>query len=150
MATYNGRNARVTVGATNALVTELNTWSMDRSADEIDTTTFEDGWKKSDVGMKGFSASLSGYLDPEDATGQNILEAAYESGALVSDLRFYVKHTTTPGEKNIYYAPDTASNPKAGMRVTAFNTGQTHNGVATLSMSLSGSGPVKKFTEVVA
>lgn len=150
MATYNGRNARVTVGSTPVLVTELNEWTLDMTADEIDTTVFGNGWKKSDVGMKGFSGSLKGYLDPLDTTGQAVLETAFLAGTLVSDLRFYVKYTTTSGDDNIYYTPDTTTDANAGMRITSFNVGQAHNGVATLSMSFSGSGPVKRVTEEVS
>ena len=52
MATYNGREARVTVNAssTEAIVTEIGSWSIDMSAEEVDTTAFGDGWGKSDRG----------------------------------------------------------------------------------------------------
>lgn len=152
MATYSGRNALVTVNASTseATVTEINNWSMTKSAEEIDTTVLGDGWGKSDVGMKSWEVSVSGFCDPNDTTGQGILEAAYESGALLQDIRFYTKYSNEVGETIIYDAPDTASDENAGLRVTSLKIDQSHSNVATIEFTLKGSGPVKRVVETVA
>lgn len=147
MATYNGRNARVTVNAseTEVIITELGSWSVSRTASEIETDSFGDGWGKSDVGMKRWSGSLSGYYDPEDTQGQKVLEDAYASGALLKDIRFYIKYSEEPGEKIKYLAPDTAADPNAGLRITSLDVSTDKAGVAQLQCNFSGSGPVKVF-----
>jgi len=152
MATYNGRDARVTVNAsaTEAIVTEIGNWTVDMGTDEIDTSAFGDGWGKSDVGMKKWSGSLTGFVDPKDTTGQAVVEAAFQSGALLQDIRFYLAYSTTSGEDLIYLAPDTVADSNAGLRVTAYKYSQDKAGVGTLSVTFSGSGPVKVTTSTVA
>ncbi len=152
MATYSGRKARITVNAstTEALITEMGNWSVNRSAEEVDASAFGDGWGKSDVGMKKWSGSISGHYDPADADGQKVLEDAYDSGELISDIRFYIQYSETSGDTIRYLAPDTASDPKAGLRVTGFDSNVDKSGVAQLSVTFSGSGPVKTFEAVVA
>lgn len=152
MATYNGREARVTVNATTteAIVTEIGNWSVNREAEEIDTTAFGDGWSKSDVGMKKWSGSLSGFYDPADATGQQVLENAFLAGSLVSDIRFYLEYSETSGDTIKYIAPDTASDSNAGLRITSMNTEIDKNGVASLEVNFSGSGPLKVTQTTVA
>lgn len=151
MATYNGREARVTVNAstTEALVTELSSWNITMSADEIDTTAFGDGWAKSDVGMKKWSGTISGYCDPEDTTGQDVLETAYKNGTLLGDIRFYLQYSEITSDTIIYYAPDTATDANAGLRVTSFEVSQDKSGVGMLNVSFSGSGPILQTTATV-
>lgn len=152
MATYNGRDARVTVNAsaTEAIVAEIGNWKIDTSADEIDTTAFGDGWAKSDVGMLKWSGSMSGYFDSTDTTGQGIVETAFLAGTLISDIRFYVEYSETTSDTVIYYHPDTVTDANAGLRVTSFNVGQDKNGVATIDFSFSGSGPILRTSEVLS
>ena len=145
MSTYNGRDARVTVNAdtTEKIVTEIGSWNIDTSADEIDTTAFGDGWGKSDVGMKKWSGSLSGFSDPADTTGQDVLYQAFLSGSLIGDIRFYLEYSETSGADIKYIEPDTVSDANAGLRVTSWNVTQDKANVASLSMNFSGSGPLR-------
>lgn len=153
MATYSGRNARVSVnsGSPEAehIIAELSNWDIDLSTDEVDTTSFGSGWAKSDVGMKKWSGTLTGFCDPTDTTGQKVLEDSFLNGTLIDSIRFYVKHSTTSGESIVYYAPDTATDATAGARVTSLKVSQDKSGVASLSVSFSGSGPLKRFTSTV-
>lgn len=150
MATLNGRNARVTVkpSGTEQIVMEIGSWSIDLGADEIDTTSFGSGWAKSDVGMKKWSGSLEGFSDPSDDDGQGVIEEAFLSGALVGHIRFYEKYAAT-GEV-VYWTPDITTDASAGARITAFNVSQDKAGVASLSVSFSGSGPLKRVVETVS
>ena len=133
MSTKNGRNATVKIGT--YTIAEMASWSLDLSNDEIDTTAFGSTWKKSDVGMRGWSLSVSGHYDPTDTTGQNVLEAAWAGGTLVSTIKVYVDTTS-------YWIPDVTTNSSAGGRVTTYTLDQAHDAVAGISMTLSGSGPI--------
>ena len=152
MATYNGRNGRVTVNGdtTEKIVLELGSWSLDITADEVDTTSFGNGWKKSDVGMKGWSGSASGSYDPLDTTGQKVLLDAFDSGALLNDVRFYIAYSTTVTDTNLFFVPDITTDTTAGLRVTGTSVSLDKSGVATVSFSFSGSGPLLRDSEVVS
>jgi len=134
MTTYNGRNAVVKLDDTT--VAEMASWSLDLSNDEIDTTAFGSTWKKSDVGMRGWSLSVSGHYDPSNTLGQGVIEAAWAAGSLLSSVRAYVNATN-------YWTPDwTTDVTNAGGRVTSYALNQAHDAVAGISFTLSGSGPI--------
>ena len=133
MATKNGRNATVKYGT--YTVAELASWSLDLSNDEIDTTAFGSTWKKSDVGMRGWSLSVSGHWDPTDTNGQKAIETAWAGGSLINSIKLYVDNTS-------YWVPDVTTDSAAGGRVTSYAVNQAHEAVAGISFTLSGSGPV--------
>ena len=133
MTTKNGRNATVKKGT--YTVAELASWALDLSNDEIDTTAFGSTWKKSDVGMRGWSLSIEGHYDPTDATGQNLIEAAWAGGSLINDIKVYVDSTS-------YWIPDVTTNSNAGGRVTSYAINQAHDAVAGISFTLAGSGEI--------
>lgn len=147
MGTISGRFARIEIGSN--LVAEMGSMNINLSADEIDTTAFGDGWGKSDVGMKKWSGSISGNLDAEDTNGQEVIEAAFDSGDLVQDIKFYLKHSTKSGDKVVYLAPNITADAEAGVRITGQDIGSDKSGVASVSFNFSGSGPVKKYVEVL-
>lgn len=133
MSTYNGRDATVKYGT--YTVAEMASWSLDLSNEEIDTTAFGSTWGKSDVGMRKWSLSVSGHYDPSDSTGQSQIESAWASGGLVNSIKVYVDNTS-------YWVPDVTTDSDAGGRVTTYTINQAHNTVASISLTLSGSGPV--------
>ena len=133
MATYNGREASVKIGT--YTVAELGTWSLSMTADEIDTTAFGSTWAKSDVGFKKWSITFSGFWDPTDTNGQKVIEDAFQSGNLIDDIKLYIDNTS-------YWVPDTTTDSNAGGRVTNYSVGQSKAGVATIDITISGSGPI--------
>ena len=133
MATYNGRNATLKYGT--YTVAEMASWSLDLSNDEIDTSSFGSTWKKSDVGMRGWSLSVSGHYDPSDTTGQEMIKTAWSNGSLISTIKAYVNATS-------YWVPDVTTDASAGGRVTSYAVSQAHDAVAGISFTLSGSGPI--------
>jgi len=149
MATLSGRDGRVTVkpDATEAIVAEMGAWNINLAAGEIDTTAFGDGWAKSDTGMKKWDGTFSGYSDPGDTTGQGVIEAAFLSGALINHIRFYEKYAEAG--QVVYWTPDIASAASAGVRITAFNVTQDKSDVSKVSISFSGSGPLKRVVETL-
>jgi len=130
MTTYNGRNALVKIG--DVTLAEMASWSLDLSNDEIDTTAFGSTWKKSDVGMRGWSLSVSGHYDPSDTLGQGLVEAAWAAGSLISTVRAHVNAAS-------YWTPTGAN---AGGRVTSYALNQAHDAVAGISFTLAGSGAI--------
>ena len=136
MTTYNGRNAVVKLDDTT--VAEMASWSLDLSNDEIDTTAFGTTWKKSDVGMRGWSLAISGHYDPSNTAGQGLVEAAWAAGSLISTVRAYVNAAS-------YWAPDVSTDTNAGGRVTSYALNQAHDAVAGISFTLAGSGPITFF-----
>ena len=133
MTTYNGRNALIKIGT--VTVAEMASWSLDLSNDEIDTSAFGSTWKKSDVGMRGWTLSVSGHYDPSNTTGQGLVEAAWADGSLVSTVRAYVSAAS-------YWTPSVTADPTAGGRVTSYALNQAHDAVAGISFTLSGSGAI--------
>ena len=135
MPTYSGRNASVKKGT--YTIAELGSWSIERTQDEIDTTAFGSTWGKSDVGFQKWSASFTGFFDPTDTNGQVAMESAMNAGTLVNDIKFHFS-------ANSYFTPDVTTDSNAGGRVTSFNVGQDKAGVASLNMTMTGSGPITR------
>jgi len=149
MATFNGRNARITVNSstTEKIIAEMSDWSINRKAAEIDTTAFGDGWSKSDVGMLSYSGSFKGSFDPTDTTGQGVLKTSFEDGSLINDIRFYYEYSETGGDTVRFLAP--ASGSTNGIRITSMDVSIDKNGVGQLSVSFSGSGAIEEDTDTV-
>ena len=133
MSTYNGRDAKIMLDA--VTIAELASWSLDLSNDEIDTTCFGTTWKKSDVGMRGWSAAITGHYDPSNATGQGVIEAAWADGSLITTLRLYVDTLS-------YWVPDITTDASGGGRVTNYSIATAHDTVADINFTVSGSGPI--------
>lgn len=150
MATFNGRNARITVGSaeTEKIIAEMSDWLINRQAAEIDTTAFGDGWSKSDVGMLSYSGSFKGSFDPTDNEGQGVLKTAFESGDLINDIRFYIEYTDSVGGTLHYLAPRTGD--ENGIRITGMDVAIDKGGVGSLSVSFTGSGAIEEKTSTVA
>lgn len=150
MATYSGRFGRVTVdvSSTETLIGHINTWSVNVSAGSTDTSSFGDVWGESDVGILTHNASISGFYDPDDSAQKEFWDKL-KDGTLIGSMRIYTKYSATTGQTIKYWKPDTASDPNAGYRVTAYNTGSTAGGVATFDLTVEGSGPIDKIETTV-
>lgn len=82
-----GKGGSVHIGANK--VAEIENWSLDLGADDIDVTTFDsNGWKEFLAGLKEWSGSMEGNLNMEDANGQKAIFGAWLSGtALTMDFK---------------------------------------------------------------
>ena len=132
MATYSGKDGHIKIGTFEC--GEMGDWSIDMSRDEIDTTSFGDSWGKSDVGMGKWSMTFNGFFDPTE-TCQDALIDAFQDGSLIDDLQLFINNTSK-------WQPNTTANTGSGVRVTSLQVGQSKGGVASLAVSLSGSGQV--------
>lgn len=139
MSTYNGRKGKVTVGASDDKILELQEWGIDFDSNEIDVSAFGSEWGKSDVGIKRWKAKASGFGDPKDTTGQKVLMDAWKNETLIQDLKFWFSDTE-------YYAPDTVTDANAGIRVTKYSISQNFDNVLKVDFELSADGPVIQET----
>lgn len=76
-----GYGGAVYIGDTPKKVAEISNWSLDMSADDIDTTSFDSqGWRERIQGIKEWSGSFEGNFDPTDTEGQVALISAWLNG----------------------------------------------------------------------
>ena len=118
------------VKAGDNVVAEVKSFSVEESADTIDTTTMGDQYKKFRAGKTSWSGSIEAYWDETDSTGQG----AFSIGSNV-ELKLYPE------------GDDTGKTEYSG---TAYITGITkqtaQDGVAEISFSFQGSGALAKGT----
>ena len=126
MSIIQGWSAKVCIGT--ATVSEIGQFSFSGVTREtIEHTSFGDTYRKYVFGFAdGGEISFAGNWDPNDTTGQKILDSACINGSVFTggDLRFYIDNTS-------YYTVDTGGNilitksraislDKAGIGTTEF------------------------------
>ena len=83
MAAIAGKDGSAKIGANT--IAEVTSWSMDISADMLDSTSLGDDWRESIPGLNGATASLEVKWDiPNDANGQTALQNAILNGTTVT------------------------------------------------------------------
>ena len=88
MAAIAGKGGSAKIGA-NAIA-EVTSWSMDISADMLDSTSLGDDWREFVAGLNGATGSVEVKWDiPNDANGQTALQTAMLNGTTVT-LNLYV------------------------------------------------------------
>lgn len=88
MAAIAGKGGSAKIGA-NAIA-EVTSWSMDISADMLDSTSLGDSWREFVAGLNGATGSVEVKWDiPNDADGQTALQNAILNGTTVT-LNLYV------------------------------------------------------------
>lgn len=93
MATKSGTNASVKLGS--VLVADMANWTLDDGRDALKAPIFGDTFNKvHGMGTRNVSGSISGFLNVDDSTGQEVLRIAYEAGSALTDFRLYVDGTT--------------------------------------------------------
>lgn len=133
-----GTFASVKVGANN--VANLVSYTITDTKDAIEYNALGTTDRQvAGLGVRRVEGNMSGYLDPADTTGQDLLAAAYEAGTTVSGLKFYIDDTT-------YYASDTSTDTDAGVYITSWTKGATQNEIVTVEFSWIASGDWAEFT----
>ena len=107
MAYKSGKDCKVTLGANT--VVGMGTWSIAGiTADQMETSAFNDNWKTFEFGMKdGGTVEFAGLADPADVTGQEVLELANLNNTDITDLYLYVDDTSyyVPNQTTGYFSP---------------------------------------------
>ena len=129
MVTYQGTDGYFTAGvaAGAATVGGINRWTITKTSDPIDVSVFGDRWKDYVNGSVGWSASLSGFIDTTDDP-QTKIEDSIDNGTII-ELYAHLNNTV------YYYGTG---------YTTSFNVEDTHDGVATVSMDIQGTGELNR------
>ncbi len=129
MVTYQGTDGYFTAGVvgSDATVGGINRWTITKTSDPVDVSVFGDRWKDFVNGSVGWSASLSGFIDTTDDP-QTQIEVSIDSGTII-ELYAHLNNTV------YYYGTGYTTN---------FTTEDTHDGVATVSMDIQGTGELNR------
>lgn len=122
MATYFGSDGSVklvTSGGSVATIGELLNWTVTMTTDAVETTSMGDTNRTFQKGLSTGTASMSLYLDPDNAVQQDLLQ-----GDSV-DCEFYVEGTDSGDTKYT-----------GTFIVTSVERGATLDGIATLNSEL--------------
>jgi hypothetical protein len=143
-------DGKVTIGSTTTekTVLEISSWKINKSRGTNDEGTFDSGdWMEKSYTKASWTGSCTGFTADADTTGQDVLEAAFDAGTLLTDLRFYLKHSVTAADKIAYYAADIATDTDAGVLITSYDVEKDQaNETSTISFNFEGTGPLKKTT----
>jgi predicted secreted protein len=130
-----GRNSRIKLGTTT--IARMTSFELSINNEMIDITSFGDGWAKFARGMQSWTASVDGHLDLDDASQSTLIDAA-EDGTILQNLRFYIDGTT-------YFTVDIIEDSEAGCFVESWTPTSDNNSTVTFTMSVTGSGPLKRY-----
>ena len=137
MAVLLGRNSRIKKGPplSSVVVAKMTNFTLSINDEEIDITSFGDLWSKNAIGMRNWSASVSGFYI-KDNTEQNAIRAANINGTQLTDIEFWLDSTS-------YYSIDLDTDAEAAATVTSFTVTSDNNSVCAFDCEFSGSGPIK-------
>lgn len=133
MATHTGSEGIVkfaTSGGSVAQVAEVRSYTLEQSADTIETTTMGDSSRTYTSALKTFSISMECYWDETDTTGQGAIDAGTEV-----DFELYPEGT---GAGATYYSGSAV--------VTSVNTTAAFDGNVEVSFSAQGTGALTETT----
>ena len=141
-----GKSCKVALGST--AVVGMGTWKLDGiTADQMDTSYFGANWKTFEFGMKdGGTLTFNGFMDPDDVTGQNQLQAYNIANTDITSLRLYVDNTSyfEPCQTTGYYAPGALSTGidtiYSWVNITSFSIGADKAGMLTVDFTAKVSG----------
>ena len=128
MASHIGRDGIVKVGA--ATVAEVKSFSIEESADTVETTKMTDTARSHAITLTSFSGSLDCFWDETDTTGQGALTI----GASVT-LALYPEGDTTG---DTYYSGTAL--------VTGVSRSASFDGMVEASISVQGTGALTADT----
>ena len=133
MSVILGRNSRIKKNS--VTVAKMSSFSLSVNDEEIDITSFGDVWAKNAIGMRNWSASVSGFYI-KDNTEQMAIRAANINGTQLTDIQFFLDATS-------YYSIDTITDTEAACTVTSFTITSDNNSVVAFDAEFSGSGPIR-------
>ncbi len=128
-----GRYAKVQLSGTTVL--NLASWKLDFATDELDASVFGTGWGSTMPGQQKWVATLDGFLDMADTTGQKALKDAKFSGTKLTSVKFMQDSTSG-------WVPDITTDSGAGCYVTSMSIDAANNGLVKVNFKLGGVGPI--------
>jgi hypothetical protein len=122
MATYFGSDGSVklvTTGGTTATIGELLSWTVTMTTDAVESTSMGDTNRTFQKGLSTGTASMSLYLDPDNAVQQDLLQGD------TIDAEFFMEGTDSGDTKY-----------SGSFIVTSVERATTMDGIATLNTEL--------------
>ena len=132
MATHTGSEGTVKVGAagSDTVIAEIRTFSIEESADTLETTAMGDTSRTYSASLKNFTGSVDVFWDETDTSGQGALTV----GAEVT-LNFYPEGATSG---DTYYGGSAI--------VTGRTINSSFDGLVEASLTIQGSGALTETT----
>ncbi len=130
MAVILGRNSRIKKNS--VTIAKMTSMSITIGDETIDITSFGDNWAKFAIGMRNWTASISGFY-VKDNTEQNALRTANIGGTSITDLTFYIDSTS-------FYDIDTVSDTESACVIDTFTVTSDNNAVVAFDMTVTGTG----------
>jgi len=136
MSVYTGKSAKCVLGSHTIL--KMVDYSLTIESPLLEEATFGDSWSVvAGQGIKAAGGSLSGLLDPDDSTGQIVIESAVLNGTKITNFKLYTDDTT-------YWSSDIGSDADAGVYFTNFAVTATANDIIKISVDFRFHGAVHK------
>ena len=132
MATHTGSEGTVKVGTagSDTVIAEIRTFSIEETADTLETTTMGDSARTYSPSLTQFTGSVDVFWDETDTSGQGALTI----GAEVT-INFYPEGATTG---DTYYGGTAI--------VTGITINSSFDGLVEASLTLQGDGALTKTT----
>lgn len=132
MSSKSGTDATVKVENT-VTVLNLATWSFTDESEALKAAVFGDTFNKvHGIGTRNISGSVTGFFDPDDTTGQDVIITAYENRTTVSGFRLYIDNT-------VYYHAD-GTDDNDGIWITSYNVSAAQNEIIPVEFNFEVSG----------
>ena len=149
MGFKSGHKCKVTLGSNT--VVGMGVWNLEGiTADEMESSSFDQNWKSFEYGMKdGGTISFNGFFDPEDSTGQMYLQKANLDNTNLTSLRLYINNTSyyVPCATSGYFKPGDSTTGSSSedtvlshMNITSFSIGAEKAGLCTIDFTAKVSG----------
>ena len=132
-----GRKGKVKLGT--ATIANLASYRIDITTEELDGSVFMTGWGATLPGQQKWKATISGFLDMTDITGQLTLKNAKVAGIKITSIRFY------ESDGGSYWAPDITEDSAAGCYVGSMTIDEAQNGLLKVDYNVGGVGPIDRF-----
>lgn len=128
MATHKGSEGTVKIGSNT--IAEIVSWSLETTANTIDTTEIGDSWMSKVAGKNSWSGSIECYWDETDSSGQG----AMTEGASVT-LNLYPEGD---GSGDTYYT--------GSVVITGISRGGAGDSIVNATYSFEGDGALTTTT----
>ncbi len=136
MSIYTGKNAKVALGSHDVL--SMVDYSLTIESPLLKEPVFADEWVQvAGQGIKSASGSLSGLVNPDDSTGQVVIEQAVVNGTKITDFKLFTDDTT-------YWSSDTAADADAGVYFTNYAVTASANDIVKMSVDFEFHGSITK------
>ena len=131
MANHLGSEGTVRIGASD-IIAEVRDWSIEETADTIETSVIGDAARTYSTGLSSWSGSVNAYFDETDSTGQEAMTIGTEV-----NLRVYPETSATYTIGETYFSGQAI--------VTGITRQASFDGMTEVAFSVQGNGALSKL-----